>query len=93
MEVPRTPLRQTLQDNVEHISTEEYCSRFIFLPLLDCLLQQLNDHFHTKIMDAIKGIYLIPSNNEKRMSEKEKKMHYATDLINNGADSDQEISL
>ena len=39
-------------------------------------------------------MYLIPSNNEKLMSEKEKiKAYYATDLINNGADFDQEISL
>ena len=39
-------------------------------------------------------MYLIPSNNEKLMSEKETiKAYYATDLINNGADFDQEISL
>ena len=32
--------------------------------------------------------------NEKLMSEEEKtKVYYATDLINNGADFDQEISL
>ena len=39
-------------------------------------------------------MYLIPSNNERLMSEKETiKTCYATDLINNGADFDQEISL
>ena len=39
-------------------------------------------------------MYLIPSNNEKLMSEKGKiKVYYATNLINNGADFDQEISL
>ena len=39
-------------------------------------------------------MYLIPSNNEKVMGEKEKiKAYYTTDLINNGADFDQEISL
>ena len=39
-------------------------------------------------------MYLIPSNNEQLMSEKEKiKAYYATDLIKNGADFDQEISL
>ena len=37
---------------------------------------------------------MIPSDNEKLMSEKEKiKAYYATDLINNGTDFDQEISL
>ena len=37
---------------------------------------------------------LIPSNNEKVMSEKEKiKAYYTTDLINNDADLDQEVSL
>ena len=50
--------------------------------------------FSRQNKDEIKGIYLIPSNNEKLMSEKEKiKAYYATDLINNGADFDQEISL
>ena len=37
-------------------------------------------------------MYLVPSNNEQLISEKEKiKTYYATDLINNGAD--QEITL
>ena len=36
-------------------------------------------------------MYLIPSNNEKLMSEREKiKTYYATDFIKNGADFDQE---
>ena len=39
-------------------------------------------------------MYLIPSNNEKFMSEKEKiKVYYVTNFINNGADFDQEFSL
>ena len=34
-------------------------------------------------------MYLVPSNNEQLISEKEKiKAYYATDLINNGADQD-----
>ena len=50
--------------------------------------------FSRQNKDEIKGIYLIPSDNEKLMSEKEKiKAYYATDLINNGTDFDQEISL
>ena len=58
------------------------------------MLQQLNDLFQGKTKDAVKGMYLIPSNNEKLMSEKGKiKVYYATNLINNGADFDQEISL
>ena len=39
-------------------------------------------------------MYLIPSNTEKFMSEKEKiKVYYATNFIHNGADFDQEITL
>ena len=58
------------------------------------MLQQLNNRFQSKTKDAIKGMYLIPRNDEKLMSEKEKiKAYYATDLINKGADFDQEISL
>ena len=61
---------------------------------VDSLLQQPNVCFQGKVKNAIKGMYLIPSNNEKIMSEKEKiKAYYTTDLINNGADFDQEISL
>ena len=37
---------------------------------------------------------LIPSNNDKLTSAKEKiEAYYATNLINNGAEFDQEISL
>ena len=86
MEIPRTASRQTLQNNVEQTSIEEYYRRSVFLPLLDSLLQQLNDRFQGKRKDAIKRMYLITSNNEKVMNEKEKiKAYYATDLINNGA--------
>ena len=86
MEIPRTASRQTLQNNVEHTSIEEYYRRSVFLPLLDSLLQQLNDRFQGKRKDAIKRMYLITSNNEKVMNEKEKiKAYYAIDLINNGA--------
>ena len=86
LEIPRTASRQTLRNNVEHTSIEEYYRRSVFLPLLDSLLQQLNDRFQGKRKDAIKRMYLITSNNEKVMNEKEKiKAYYATDLINNGA--------
>ena len=58
------------------------------------MLQQLNDHFQLKTKDAIKGMYLLPKSSDKLVSEEEKiKAYYATDLINNGADFDQEISL
>ena len=39
-------------------------------------------------------MYLLPKSSDKLVSEEEKiKAYYATDLINNGADFDQEISL
>ena len=86
LEIPRTASRQTLRNNVEHTSIEEYYRRSVFLPLLDSLLQQLNDRFQGKRKDAIKRMYLITSNNEKVMNQKEKiKAYYPTDLINNGA--------
>ena len=59
--IPRTVTRQNLQDNVEHDNAEQYYPRTVFIPFLDCLVQQLNDRFQGKTKDAIKGIYLIPS--------------------------------
>ena len=41
LEVPRIASRQTLRDNVEHTSIEEYYRRSILLPFLDSLLQHL----------------------------------------------------
>ena len=63
-EASRTTSWQTLRDNVEYTS--------IFVPFLNSLLQQLNDCFQGKTKHAIKRMYLIPINNEKLMSEKEK---------------------
>ena len=94
MEIPRTASRQSLRDNVEHTSIQEYYRHSIFLPFLESLLQQLNDRFQCKTKDVIKSINLMPNNYEKLMSEEEKiNVYYATDLINNGADFDQDISL
>ena len=60
--VPRTVSRQTLQDNVEHENAEQHYCRTVFILLLDCLVQELNDHFQGKTKDAIKGMYFIQSN-------------------------------
>ena len=60
--VPRTVSRQTLQDNVEHENAEQYYHCTVFIPFLDCLAQQLYDRFQGRTKDAIKGMYLIPSN-------------------------------
>ena len=46
-------LRQTLRDNVKHISIEEYYRRSISLPFLDSLLQQPSNRFHGKTKYAI----------------------------------------
>ena len=60
--VPRTVSRQTLRDNVEHENAEQYYHRTVFIPFLDRLVQQLKDRFQGKTKDAIKGMYLLPSN-------------------------------
>ena len=60
--VPRTVSRQNLRDNVEHENAEQYYRRTVFIPFLDCLVQQLNDRFQAKTKDTIKVMYLIPSN-------------------------------
>ena len=39
--VPRTVSRQTLRDNVEYENGEQYYRCTVFIPFLDCLLQQL----------------------------------------------------
>ena len=69
LEVQRTALRQTLQDNAELISIEEYYKHSTFLPFLYSLLQQLNNFFDDKTKDAIR-MYLISSINQTPMSEK-----------------------
>ena len=63
--VTRIVQRQTLRANVEHDTPEEYYRRSIFIPFVDCLLQQLHDRFQRKTKNCIKGIFLIPSNLEK----------------------------
>lgn len=65
LEVSRTSFRQPLRDNVEHTYTEEYYGHSIFRHFLGSLLHQLNDRFQGKTKGAVKGMYLIPSNNKK----------------------------
>ena len=43
--VPRAASRQTLRDNAEHENAEQYYHRTAFIPVLDHLVQQLNDRF------------------------------------------------
>ena len=64
--VPRIVQRQTLRANFDHYTPEKYYRRSIFIPFVDCLLQQLHDRFQgkTKKGICIKGIFLIPSNLE-----------------------------
>ena len=62
MTVLRTVYWQTLWDNVEHENAEQYYRHTIFIPLLDRLVQQLNDCFHGRTKDTIKGMHLIPNN-------------------------------
>lgn len=44
-EVPRTASRQLGRENVEHNSAEEYYRRITALPLLDHLIQQMQERF------------------------------------------------
>ena len=60
--VPRKVSRKTLRGNVEHENAEQYYRRALFILFLDCLVQQLNNRFQGRTKDAIKGMYLIPSN-------------------------------
>ena len=60
-QVPRTTGRQQHRSNVEHDSVEEYYRRTIILPLLDHLIQQMEERFgNTQILVA-KLINLVPS--------------------------------
>ena len=69
--------------NVEHKNAEQYYRRTIFIPFLDCLVQQLNDRFQGKTKDAIKGMYLIPSNLSDVDDKVEHiKRYYSNDLPN-----------
>ena len=81
--VPRTVSRQNLRDNVEHENAEQNYRRTLFIPFLDCLVQQLNDRFQGKAKGAIKGMYLILSNLSD-VDDKLKyiKRYYSNDLPN-----------
>ena len=81
--VPRTVSRQNLQDKVEHENAEQYYRRTVFISFLDCLVQQVNDPFQGKTKDAIKGMYLIPSNlSDVDDSVEHIKRCYSNDLPN-----------
>ncbi len=60
-QVPRTASRQQHRENIEHGSTEEYYRRSIILPLLDSLIQQMNDRFGSTQMIEAKLINLVSS--------------------------------
>lgn len=60
-QVPRTASRQQHRDNVQHGSTEEYYRRSVILPLLDNLIQQMNDRFGRTQKIVAKLINLVPS--------------------------------
>ena len=58
--VPSTISRQNLRDNIEHENAEQYYRRTIFIPFLDCLLQQLNDRFQGKTKTCNQGFVPHP---------------------------------
>ena len=68
---------------MEHENVEQYYNRTVFIPFLDCLAQQLNDRFQERTKDAIKAMYLIPSNlSDVDNKVKQIKGYYGNDLPN-----------
>ena len=81
--VPRTVSRNTLRDNFKHDNAEQYYHRTVFIPFLDCLVQQLNDRFQGRTKDAIKDMYPIQSNLSDVDDKVEHiKRYYGNDLPN-----------
>ena len=81
--VPRALSRQTLQGNVERENAEQYYRCTVLILFIDRLVEQLNDRFQGRTKDAIKGIYLIPSNLSGVNSKvKPIKRYYGNDLAN-----------
>ena len=61
----------------------KYYCRTVFIPFLDCLLQQVNDRFQGRTKDTIKGMYLIPSNlSDVDKKVKHIKRYHGNDLPN-----------
>ena len=72
---------------MEHDTPEEYDRRSIFIPFVDCLLQQLHDRFQGKTKNC------IPRNLENINAEVNKiKDDYSSDLPS-PSEFDQEINL
>ena len=61
IKVPRVVGRQLLPSNVESNLMEEYWQRVVFLPYLDCLMNQLEERFKGPSNQVIKAYFLIPS--------------------------------
>ena len=81
--VPIALSRQTLQGNVERENAEQYYRCTVLILFTDCLVEQLNDRFQGRTKDAIKGIYLIPSNLSGVNSKVEPiKCYYGNGLTN-----------
>ena len=60
-EAPRTVSRQQGRENVEHSSAEEYHRRITALPLLDHLIQQMQERFGQHQIFVSKLLSLAPS--------------------------------
>ena len=81
--VPSKVSRKTLRNNVEHENAKQYYRRTVFIPLLDFLVQQLNDRFQGRTKNAIKSMYLVPSNLSDVDDKVEHiKRYYGNDLPN-----------
>ena len=91
--VPITVSRQNLRDNVDHKTAEQNYRCTVFIPFLDCLVQQLNARFQGKTKDAIMGMYFVPSNLSDVDDKVEHIKHYYSNDLPNEYELIQEIKL
>ena len=58
LDTPRIVSRQTQRSNVESNTPEEYYRRSIFIPFIDCLINQLKERFTGKNKDGECSLFL-----------------------------------
>ena len=61
LDVPRICERQTQRNNVPARSPKEYFKLAVFIPYLDCLIQQLDLRFSDLTIQGLRALCLIPS--------------------------------
>ena len=76
------PGQQTLRNNIEASTSEEYWRRGIFVPFLDHLISEFEERFGQLSQDAILGLNLLPNEVGSLKPEDEAAIisHYKDDL-------------